>query len=50
MKSTVSMFIPMLEHQASLFQKDGIHASVVEKRIKFYEEIEGKIRENQKKN
>ena len=44
------MFIPMLEHHASLFKKDGIHYPVIEKKLPFYEQIEEKIREYQQRN
>jgi lysyl-tRNA synthetase class I len=43
------MFIPMLEHQAGLFKKNGIHHNVIEKRLAFYDQIEDRIHDYQKK-
>ena len=44
------MFIPMLEHQASMFRRgNGVHFNVIEKNVKFYDDIEEKIRDHQKK-
>jgi hypothetical protein len=40
------MYVPMLEHQAGLFQRtEGIHYNVIEKNIPFYDELETKMRE-----
>ncbi len=48
-RSAISMFIPMLEHQAGLFKKEGIHYNLIEKRVAFYDQIEERIRDYQKR-
>jgi hypothetical protein len=50
MRSTASMFIPMLQQHASLFASNGLHYELKQKNADLYDLIEGRIKDYTLKN
>jgi len=44
-RSAVSTFIPMLEHQAKNFAEDGVHSGLLEENNALYEAVETRLSE-----